>query len=58
MPHGATIALDRFFPAARAKGGARMFGLASERTFRRVTYAMVVVAAVISFPLLDPLLRG
>ena len=39
-------------------GGARMFGLASERTFRRVTYAMVVVAAVISFPLLDSLLRG
>lgn len=38
-------------------GGARLFGRASERTFRRICYALIAAAAVISLPLLDRLLR-
>jgi uncharacterized membrane protein YfcA len=38
--------------------GAQMFGLATETTFRRVTYAMVIFAAFVSLPLLDGVLRG
>jgi uncharacterized membrane protein YfcA len=38
--------------------GSRMFGLASEHTFRRICYAMIAVAALISMPILDNLLRG
>ncbi len=37
--------------------GSRMFGLASERTFRRLSLAMIAVAAVISMPALDGFLR-
>lgn len=35
--------------------GSRMFGLAEERTFRRICYAMIATAAVISMPLFDAL---
>lgn len=38
--------------------GAALFGLASEESFRRATYAMIALAAVIALPLLDGWLRG
>jgi uncharacterized protein len=37
--------------------GTRMFGLASERLFRRICLALIAGAAVASLPALDPLLR-
>jgi uncharacterized membrane protein YfcA len=37
--------------------GARGYGVASETTFRRVAYAVILFAAVISLPLLDGVLR-
>jgi uncharacterized membrane protein YfcA len=37
--------------------GARSFRLASERSFRRVAYAIIAVSALISLPLFDRLLR-
>lgn len=37
--------------------GARMFGLASEVTFRRICYALIVGAAIIGLPLFDGLIR-
>jgi len=36
-------------------GGTRLFGLASERTFRRAGYALILAAAVLGMPLWDPL---
>lgn len=39
-------------------GGARLFGLASEATFRRATYAMIVFAVLVSMPALDAWLRS
>lgn len=38
--------------------GSRMFGLASERTFRRICLAMIAVATLVSMPAMDPWLRG
>jgi uncharacterized membrane protein YfcA len=38
-------------------GGARMFGLASERAFRRACYAMIALAALASLPAWDGVLR-
>jgi uncharacterized protein len=38
--------------------GSRMFGLASEQTFRRICLAMIATATVVSLPLLDGWLRG
>ena len=38
--------------------GARMFGLASERTFRRICLGMIFVATLVSMPALDAVLRG
>jgi uncharacterized membrane protein YfcA len=38
--------------------GSRMFGLASDRTFRRICLAMIALATVVSMPALDGLLRG
>jgi uncharacterized membrane protein YfcA len=38
--------------------GSRMFGLASERTFRGICLAMIALATVISVPLLDHWLRA
>ena len=38
-------------------GGVRMFGLASELTFRRACYAMIGLAALVSLPAWDGLLR-
>lgn len=37
--------------------GTRMFGLASELMFRRVCFGLIAAAAVISLPVLDPVLR-
>jgi uncharacterized membrane protein YfcA len=37
--------------------GARWFGIASERSFRRVAYAIIAVSALLSLPLFDSLLR-
>jgi len=37
--------------------GSRLFGLASERSFRRACYALIVVAAVLGLPVLDGVLR-
>jgi len=37
--------------------GARWFRIASERSFRRVAYAIIAVSALISLPLFDRLLR-
>lgn len=38
--------------------GSRMFGLASERTFRRICLAMIALATLASMPVLDGWLRG
>jgi uncharacterized membrane protein YfcA len=38
-------------------GGVRMFGLASELTFRRACYAMIGLAALVSLPAWDGVLR-
>jgi uncharacterized membrane protein YfcA len=38
--------------------GSRMFGLASERTFRRICLTMIFLATLVSMPALDALLRG
>jgi uncharacterized membrane protein YfcA len=37
--------------------GSRMFGLASDETFRRICYALIAFAALISLPLFDGWLR-
>ena len=37
--------------------GSKMFGLASEQTFRRICYTLIAISALISLPLLDRLLR-
>jgi uncharacterized membrane protein YfcA len=37
--------------------GSRMFGLASEETFRRICYALIALAALVSLPLFDGWLR-
>lgn len=36
--------------------GARLFGVASDALFRRVCYALIALAALVSLPALDPLL--
>ena len=37
--------------------GARLFGRADERVFRRICYALIAVAAVLGLPALDPFIR-
>jgi uncharacterized membrane protein YfcA len=37
--------------------GSHLFGLAGEETFRRICYALIALAALISLPLFDPVLR-
>jgi uncharacterized membrane protein YfcA len=37
--------------------GSRMFGLAGEETFRRICYALIALAALVSLPLFDGWLR-
>ena len=37
--------------------GSRSFGLASEATYRRICYALIAIAGVISLPLLDGVIR-
>jgi uncharacterized membrane protein YfcA len=37
--------------------GSRLFGLASETTFRRICYALIGIATVVSLPILDQILR-
>ena len=41
-----------------AWAGSRMFGLASEQTFRRICLTMIAFATLVSMPLLDQWLRG
>jgi hypothetical protein len=43
--------------AAGIWGGARLFGLASERLFRRACYAMIALAALLGLPAWDGVLR-
>lgn len=38
--------------------GSRMFGLASDQTFRRIFLGMIAVATLVSVPALDPWIRG
>lgn len=38
--------------------GSRMFGMASEQTFRRICLAMIALATLVSMPILDSWLRG
>lgn len=38
--------------------GSHMFGLASDRTFRRICLVMIAVATLVSMPILDGFLRG
>ena len=49
------VALPVYF--AGIWGGVRMFGLASELTFRRACYAMIALAALVSLPAWDGVLR-
>ena len=37
--------------------GARLFGVADETLFRRICYALIVIAVVISLPVLDGVIR-
>jgi uncharacterized membrane protein YfcA len=37
--------------------GSRLFGIADESTFRRICYALILVAVVISLPVLDGVIR-
>jgi len=37
--------------------GARLFGRADERVFRRICYALIAAAAVLGLPALDPFIR-
>jgi uncharacterized membrane protein YfcA len=37
--------------------GSRMFGLASEEAFRRICYALIALAALVSLPVFDNVLR-
>jgi hypothetical protein len=37
--------------------GSQMFGLASEETFRRICYALIALAALVSLPVFDGVLR-
>jgi hypothetical protein len=37
--------------------GARLFGIADEAIFRRICYALIVTAVLVSLPLLDGVIR-
>jgi len=37
--------------------GARLFGVADETIFRRICYALIVIAVVVSLPVLDGVIR-
>jgi uncharacterized protein len=41
-----------------AWAGSRMFGLASDQTFRRICLGMIALATLVSMPVLDPWIRG
>lgn len=41
-----------------AWAGSRMFGLASDQTFRRICLGMIAIATLVSMPALDPWIRG
>lgn len=45
------------FYGAGIYAGSRAFGLASERTFRRICFGLITVAAIIGLPLLDHVIR-
>ena len=38
--------------------GSRMFGLASDRTFRRICMSMIALATLVSMPIMDGWLRS
>jgi len=40
-----------------AERGARLFGVADEGVFRRICYALIVIAVVVSLPVLDGVIR-
>ena len=37
--------------------GARLFGIADESVFRRICYALIAVAVLVSLPVLDGVIR-
>ena len=37
--------------------GARLFGIADEAIFRRICYALIAVAVLVSLPVLDGVVR-
>jgi uncharacterized membrane protein YfcA len=37
--------------------GARLFGIADEAIFRRICYALIAIAVLVSLPLLDGIIR-
>ncbi len=45
------------FYGAGIYAGSRLFGLATERTFRRICFGLIAVAAIIGLPLLDHVIR-
>jgi uncharacterized membrane protein YfcA len=51
------LAVTAPFYAAGIWAGSRMFGLASELTFRRICYGLIAVAAVLSLPVWDAMRR-
>ncbi len=51
-----TVAAAPFYGAG-IYGGSRLFGLASEMTFRRICLGLIAVAAIIGLPLLDHVIR-
>jgi uncharacterized protein len=54
------LALALLIGPAYARGmfvGSRLFGLASQSTFRWICYALVAMATVVSLPVLDDILR-
>jgi uncharacterized membrane protein YfcA len=48
------LAMPIYFLALLA--GWRLFGLASERTYRRLTFCLIIAAALLALPLWDPLI--
>ena len=55
--HAASLAAVFLALAIGILIGVRLFGKASERTFRRVAYAVILGAALVGLPLFDGLLR-
>lgn len=45
------------FYGAGIYGGSRLFGLASDMTFRRICFGLIIIAAIIGLPVLDRVIR-